>query len=86
MKAPTELIEQAFRLANAAVVADIESYCTPVHIAGWKFWDTRNWTDLREHAPQEVDMAKQAIDYAVASGLAMHHPQQRHLLRIHTKA
>lgn len=77
-----QLVKQAFVIANAAVICDIESYCTQVHIGGWLFWDTTHWTSLHEHAAEEVDMAKQAIDYALQAGLAMQHPQQKHLLRL----
>ena len=82
MQHPTALIEQAFQIANAAVICDIESEGHQVVLGGWVFYDTRPMTDLNEHGPEVVDMLRQAIDYALQAGLAMQHPTQPHLLRI----
>lgn len=82
MQPPTDLIKQAFAIANAAVVADIESEGVQVVLGGWTFYDTRPMTDAREHGPEVVDMLRQAIDYALQAGLAMQHPTQPHLVRI----
>jgi hypothetical protein len=40
-------------------------------------------TDSREHAPQMVDMAVQALQYAIGSGLVGLHPQRPYLVTIH---
>ena len=82
MMPPTHLIERAFRLANAAVVCDIESEGVKVVLGGWLFYDTRPMVDVNEVSQQVADMARQAIDYAIEAGLAMQHPTQPHLLRI----
>ena len=36
--------------------------------------------DLREHAPPVVDMAREALDYALSAGLARRHPAMPHLV------
>lgn len=82
MMPPTALIKQAFAIANTAVVADIEMECHQVMLGGWVFYDTRPMVDPNEHDPQVVDMARQAIDYALQAGLAMQHPTRPELLRI----
>ena len=70
----------AVRLANAAVLDDIRSEGVKSVLGGWVWYDLRHWTDPREHAPENVDRARLAIDYAVQAGLAMRHPTQPHLL------
>lgn len=80
----TQLISAAFAIAADAVVTDIESEAhaviLPRSIHRW--WDVRPMVDPREHAPEIVDMARRAIDYALTAGLAERHPTEQHLLRI----
>ena len=66
----------AMRIADAAVVADIESYGVPI---GGRVYDVSPMLDPREHAPQVVDMAREAIDYALERGLVQRLPQDGHL-------
>lgn len=82
MTTPTDLVNQAFQIANAAVVCDIESYGVKALLCGYVFYDTRHWVDPRENSAEKVDMARLAIDYALASNLAVQHPQHPHMLRI----
>lgn len=80
------LAELAHRLADRAVVADIESEGiaqTDEH--GRKWYDTRPMLDERELPPDFVEMNRQALDYAHQRGLVSPHPQQAYLVRI-TKA
>lgn len=79
--AADRLVRQAFAIANAAVVADIQSNAVRVTLQGMTFWDVRAMTDPHEHDGQVIDMAQQAIDYALAAGVAMQHPTQKHLVR-----
>ncbi len=76
------LVAQAFHLANRAVISDIETEAVRVRHGGETWWDTRPMVDPKEHAPQSIDMAQQAIDYALAAGLAVRHQFEPHLLRI----
>ena len=76
------LARLAFEIANRAVVEDIESYAAKEVIDGRTWWDTRPRTDPREFAPASIDMADQAIAYAVGAGLASVHPQRPYLLTI----
>lgn len=77
-----QLITEA--IANDAVICDIESEAHPVMLPDsiHKWWDVRPMVDPREHAPESVDMARRAIDYALSAGLAVRHPTEQHLLRI----
>lgn len=79
---PVELIARAFHIATRAVITDIESYCVQ-YANGW--WDTRPMLDPREHAPEAIDMAREAIDYAISAHIAVRHPMQPHLVRITTR-
>jgi len=74
------LTQLAFNIANQAVIEDIESYAVKEVIDGRTWWDTRPMTDPREFPPTSIDMADQAIKYAIGSGLAGVHPQRPYLL------
>ena len=76
-----ELVRHALQIADAAVVDDIE--CEGVYLDdsfGW--YDVRPMLDEREHSSQCIDMATQALRYAVMRGLAQRHPDHAHLVRI----
>lgn len=76
------LVHQAFEIANRAVIEDIESYGVKVQVDTRIYWDTRPMTDLREHPPEAVDMATQALQYAIGAGLVGLHPQRPYLVTI----
>lgn len=61
--------ELAHRIADRAVVSDIETGGVPVGARGDRVYDIRPMTDLREHAPESVDMAWQELTYGLARGL-----------------
>ena len=83
MYTPTQLIDQAFALANQYVVTDIECNCVDVVLDGGHRWyDTRPMLDLREHSPTYVDINAEAINFALQVGLAAQHPQRPYLLRL----
>ena len=79
-----ERLHRAVRIANAAVVADIESNCpalrSPCGRITW--YDVRPMLDPREHSPQVVDMATEAITYGVEAGLLLRHDEHPHWLRV----
>jgi hypothetical protein len=86
MQTPTALIAASFKLANHWVTSTIQCECVRVtdaehgHAGTW--WDTRPMLDPREHAPQVVDMATEALQYALDTGLAIRHPRAPHLVRL----
>jgi len=84
--APDEQRSLATAIAERAVVADIESEGVRVHLDGRTWWDTRPMTDPREHAPEVIGMADEAIRYAVGSGLASVHSNQPYLLTFERQA
>lgn len=57
------------RIAEAAVVSDIESFGLAVNGMGRRVYDVRALTDQREHSPGEIDMMRQALSYAHWRGL-----------------
>lgn len=70
------------RLAERAVVCDIESECPTLTVDGADWRDTRPMLDPREHSPEVLDMAREALDYAEARLLISRHPYQPHLVRV----
>lgn len=76
------LVSQAFRLASRAVVSDIESECVQVQIGNHRWWDTRPMLDPREHSPQVIDMATEALAFALEACIAERHRTEPHLVRI----
>lgn len=69
-------------IANRNVIADVEENCPRVNLGDGGTWrDTRPMVDPREHAPEVIDMASQALDYATGSGLLARHPAQTYLVR-----
>lgn len=84
LKQDIQLLQQALTIANRAVISDIECNCVRLENVptGRPWFDTRPMVDPREHAPESLDMATQALAYAEASGLIERNPQYRHLVRI----
>lgn len=59
----------AIRIADRAVIADIETNGVRVGPRGDRLYDVRPMLDQREHGPESVDMASEALAYALARGL-----------------
>jgi hypothetical protein len=70
-------------LADASVIADIESTCDRILIAGTYWWDTRVMLDPREQCDDMLEMNRQALRYAQWRGLITPDPDAPHLVRIH---
>lgn len=80
------LAELAHKLADRAVVADIEGEGIPQTDEHGRTWyDTRPMLDPREQPDDNIEMSLQAISYAHERGLISQHPVDTHLVRI-TKA
>ena len=75
-------VQLALSVADRAVMADIESYavCSGRDAEGRRIWDVRPMTDEREHAPEIVDMAREALAYARLRRLTVEQPDAPHLL------
>lgn len=70
-------------LADRLVVADIQCNGLAVRSEGATLWDCRHMVDPREHCAEFIDMARIAIAYAVATGLAVvDDPAQPFMLRL----
>lgn len=59
----------AYDLADAAVICDIESEGVRVGEPAARRWDIRPMIDPREHAGEVVDMARKGLAYAMWRGL-----------------
>jgi hypothetical protein len=79
-----ERLHAAIRIANQAVVADVESNCpsllSPCDRLTW--YDVRPMLDEREHSPPVVDMAREAIAYGVDTGVLVRHTEYPHMVRV----
>lgn len=82
MTRPAELVAQAFRIANAAVISDIESEGNRITTISGRWYDVRPMLDPREHSSEVIDMFSEAIAYALAAGLITADPTHAHLVRI----
>lgn len=86
VKAALALLRQAVDIANRAVITDIETECQRHRLLsdnGQHWWyDVRTMTSLQEYGPESVDMATQALQYALDSGLIQPHPRHPHYVRI----
>lgn len=81
--ADVQLLRRGLAIGNRAVVETIE--CEGVHVylpEPGRWFDTRPMLDPREHAPEVIDMAAEAISYGEAAGLVRRHSAQRHLVCI----
>lgn len=54
------------RIADRAVIADVESGGIRVGDATDRLYDVRPMLDEHEHAPEAIDMAGEAIAYGIA--------------------
>lgn len=78
-----DLLRRAMQIANRAVIADIESEAVRVHdMPGGRWYDVRPMLDAREHPPESIDMANEALRYAQDCGLVRTHPEHEHLVRV----
>lgn len=85
MTQDTDLIAQAFRIANAAVITDIETTAARVNGGTGRWYDIRPMLDPREQCSEFIDMNSQAIAYALAVGLVTADPTHAHLVRINER-
>lgn len=80
---PSRISAMAHKIADQSVLCDIESNALPFTDAQGVAWhDTSTMLDPREQPDAVIDMAREAIDYALNRGLVRPHPQHAHLLRI----
>lgn len=78
-----ELARLSLQIADDAVVADIK--CGALHVSSTDlghWYDVRPMLDERECSLQCVDMATQALQYAVLRGLVQRDPDHVHLVRV----
>jgi len=68
-----DITTRAFAIADQAVVSDIETngISLAVKTGHPRRYDVRPMLDPREQPPECIDMAQQAIDYALARGLVL---------------
>jgi len=76
------LMAEGLRIGNSYIISDIEVNGCAVKLEGLRWWDIRPMVDPREHAPQVIDQAEQALRYALGVGLVAQHPTLPHLVRI----
>jgi hypothetical protein len=74
--------QMAFDIADRAVIADIEGECSAHCADGHRWYDLRPMLDLHEHAGPVIDMAQQAVVYALLRGLVVADTKHPHLVRV----
>ena len=75
-------MRRAYRLADCAVVADIETECAVVEDAGHRWYDLAPLLDQREHCAQVLDMVTESLCYGLARQLLVMHPTNKNLVRV----
>lgn len=78
---PDELAGIERQIAMDAVRCDIERHALPTVCGGQKWWDTSAMLNVREHAPEIIDMMVLALRYADEIGLIQRHTFWPHLVR-----
>lgn len=74
--------QRAYAIADAAVLADIETEGVPHQRDGCNWHDVLAMLCVEECGAAQVDMFTQALQYACDRGLIYVHPQAPHLVRI----
>lgn len=77
-----ETMRRAYRLADCAVVTDIETECFAVDDAGQLWYDLGPLLDDREHCAEVLDMVTESLCYGLARHLLVMHPSRKNLVRI----
>ncbi len=72
----------AVRLAREKIAEDLETYAAACRIEGERWWDTRPLLDTREQPQECIDMAVQALDYGISTGMLQQHPTMPHIVRM----
>lgn len=78
----TALVGSALRLADRAVVSDIETMAVRDRGREGRVYDVRPMLDEREQPAEWVDMAREALAYGLARGILAPELDAPHLLRI----
>ena len=80
---PAQVAELARRIADRAVLADIECEAVAQRNDRGRIWyDTRPMLDPREQPDTFIDMTREALDYAMQRRLIEQHHERAHLVRI----
>jgi hypothetical protein len=77
-----QMLRRGLAIGNRAVVDTIKEGVRVRLPDGGRWYDIRPLIDPREHCPESVDMAAEALSYAESAGLARRHSEYRHLLCI----
>jgi hypothetical protein len=75
-------VASAVRIADRAVICDIESEGVRIGAQSERRYDVRPMLDEREHSPEFIDMARESLAYAAARRLVLLDEQTPHLVRI----
>jgi hypothetical protein len=78
---PVRVVELSMRISNRAVLEDLDDCAPAVLLDGTRWHDTRPMLDPREHAPEVLDMALQALELGLGTGLLLQHPGKLYLVR-----
>jgi len=76
----------ALRIAQRAVAEDIEANADRVDIDGATWWDIAPMTSPHEHSAEVLDMAHEAIEFALLAGLITCHSTRANLVALRNPA
>lgn len=76
------LIGSALKIADTAVICDVEAEGVRIGAPGERRWDISAMFNENEHSPEFVSMAEQGIAYGVMRGLLEIDTTRRFTVRI----
>ncbi len=81
LHADMQLLRRGLAIGNQAVIDTVRTEAVRVNLPEPGDWfDTRPMLDPREHAPENINSAAEALSYGESAGLLRRHPVQRHLV------
>ena len=81
-RTPEELQREMQRIADEAVISDVELYAEHVRIGCMSWCDVSPMLNPNELSPEILDLARCALQYGIARGLLLPHPERPELVRI----
>lgn len=80
---PLPDFERTLRMLDEYIVADVECAGPPIHLPdGSRCWyDVRPMLDEREHSPEFIDTAREAIAWGLHRRVLRQHPDVPHLIQ-----
>lgn len=81
-RTPQDLQREMLRIADEAVISDVELYAEHVRIGCMSWCDVTPMLNPQELSPEVLDLARCTLQYGIERGLLLPHPQRPELVRV----